>query len=259
MRPPFSTHGPATHKQAGIDPTDPQDGERVVFEQQVEQALLAHWRIVLEDTLAWLQKRTKALDDELASDKAFWDAIERGYVQAMLPLFDDAVEAATRSAIELLGFRIGIDWELVNTEAEAWAREYTYDLISQITGTEKKRLRQAVGDWVEAGEDFPALERRVRKIWENPVRARMIAETEITRVYAEADTRAWEASGVVEKRRWETTRDEWVCPICGEEGLYHQEALMGEPFPGGYMNPPAHPRCRCWVAPIVGIPKKQNA
>ena len=45
------------------------------------------------------------------------------------------------------------------------------------------------------------------------------------------------------QKEWLTARDKRVDPIC--TGLSGARAKPGERFPGGYMAPPAHPRCRC--------------
>jgi SPP1 gp7 family putative phage head morphogenesis protein len=44
---------------------------------------------------------------------------------------------------------------------------------------------------------------------------------------------------------WITAKDKRVDPIC--TGLSGARKKPGERFPGGYMAPPAHPRCRCRV------------
>ena len=157
-----------------------------------------------------VKKQIKAVGDDLIA-AAFWAEFEKEHIQLILPLFEEAMEEAVLLAVEGLPFAIEAEWELVNAEAADWARKYTYDLISGIHKTTRKRLQVGINNWIEAGETFPDLVRRVQKVYSNPIRAEMIAATEITRVYAEANTRAWEASGVVEAREWQTAADERVC------------------------------------------------
>lgn len=51
------------------------------------------------------------------------------------------------------------------------------------------------------------------------------------------------AEGII--KRWDTQLDSRVCPVCAPlEGMTRP---LGEPFPGGFEHPPAHPSCRCLV------------
>jgi hypothetical protein len=110
----------------------------------------------------------------------------------------------------------------------------------------------------------------------------LIASTEVTRAYAQAQIQAWQATGVVRSMQWTTANDERVCPICGPlgglefgedgtiPGSIEQQLAggvvtdLGSPFvhPGGngragrfsgqtFEAPPAHPRCRCHVVAVV--------
>lgn len=247
MQPPFVI---------GMDtPEDPHKRQKQAWEYRLAGGLLEIWRKHQGMVLEWLKKQKdvkkqiKAVGTDLSRDKKLWAEMEQDYKQLMLPVFEGAMEEAVLLAVEGLPFAIGADWELVNAQAAAWARKYTYGLINGIDKTTRKRLQASINNWIEAGETFPDLVKRVQKVYSNPVRAELIASTEITRVYAEANTRTWEASGVVEAREWQTAADERVCPICGP--LQGKQAKLGKPFPGGLDNPPAHPRCRCWVVPVV--------
>lgn len=46
-------------------------------------------------------------------------------------------------------------------------------------------------------------------------------------------------------RRWDSSPDGARCPLCAE--LHGKVAKIGKEFPGGIMNPPRHPHCRCVV------------
>ena len=272
MQPPFDPTGKATLE-------DPHRRQKQAWESGLQAGLLEVWRKHQEAVLEWLKKhqdvkkQIRAVGDDLVNDKKMWDAFEKDYVQLMLPTFEKAMEEAVLLAIADLPFAIGAEWELVNAAAAKWARKYTYDLISGINDTTKQQLQAGINNWIEAGETFPDLVARVQKIYASPVRAEMIAATEITRVFAEANTRAWKESGVVRGRRWTTANDERVCPICAplgglevieevsqptspeeqmERGVI---ATLGDPAKHpttgiGY-EIPAHPGCRCWWTPIL--------
>jgi len=121
---------------------------------------------------------------------------------------------------------------------EAWAKAvdnyrqtlirqgYTPDQIARHTATYAKRLRMRRGE--------------------------NIARTEVRRAQERGTSIAFETAkangmlGLGTVRRWITAMDDRTCPICAP--LDKQTAPIGKPFPGGIMEPPAHPNCRCTVA-----------
>lgn len=85
-------------------------------------------------------------------------------------------------------------------------------------------------------------------------RAQTIARTETMRASNAGQTELWrqaQAAGYLppgQLRQWLVTPDERLCPICKpipENG----PVPLGQPFTGGdggsYLQPPAHPNCRC--------------
>ena len=76
------------------------------------------------------------------------------------------------------------------------------------------------------------------------VRARMIARTEVINAYNVGAKKRYEQAGLTEKDMvWITTFDERTCVICsGYDGMLISKT--GE-------IPPAHPNCRCTIAPVV--------
>jgi len=83
------------------------------------------------------------------------------------------------------------------------------------------------------------------------VRALMIATTETTRVYAQAELLAGEAllkefPGVQIIKRWWTNYDDRVCELC--QPLHGKEVEQGGLFDSQFEGPPAHVGCRCWLS-----------
>lgn len=187
--------------------------------------------------------------------ETFWDDFRAEQQAVLAPWLERLVEAGLADGRAQLGlakaapeFAVQIDWNLVNQNALLWAQTYAYDLVGGITQTTREKLQTALGEWLQAGEAFPALRERVQTIFDDPKRAELIAVTETTRAVAEGNTQAWQAANVW-GREWRTARDELVCPVCGP--LHQQRAMMGQAFPGNIANPPAHPHCRCIVVPVV--------
>lgn len=174
------------------------------------------------------------------------DVIERAVV--------DATDLGVTVAIDQLGqVGIGFDWTLVNTRARENARQYAGQLITQITDTTRNTVREAVARYINNGEPLSALISDLQSTGFSERRAKLIAATEVTGAFARANEAAYRESGVVETMEWRTATDEKVCPVCGK--LDGQRVPMGQRFEGVYM-PPAHPGCRCWIAPIVKSPQE---
>ncbi len=125
-------------------------------------------------------------------------------------------------------------------------RTFTPEQIAQI--------RQAIIEHIEGAQRFDVARDRIIEIVGDKVLGEAIAATEITRVYAEGNTREW-AKGNTWGREWRTCNDVHVCPECKE--LHMKQAKMGEPFVledgRTIMNPPAHAGCRCSVKPVIKI------
>jgi len=117
-----------------------------------------------------------------------------------------------------------VDWNLINRQAENWARQYTYNLVTDTVGTLRKKLAQEIPLWVASGTPLWVLVSVVTGLVGDPARGELIASTEATRVYAEGNERAWVAMGV-------------------------QPTPKADPKSKLVTKPPAHPRCRCYTQP----------
>lgn len=188
-----------------------------------------------------------------------YDMLER----VLLPIIQDVATSGAdfgRQQVEreALGVKaledlIGVDWGLVNNDAADWALGYVGELVRGILSTTRDRIRKEVARFITSGESLADLRRRLMKDYLfSESRAEAIAVTEVTRAYAEGNQTAWRQSGVTQGKRWNTANDELVCPICGP--VHNAIVPIDQPFttPAGQIDvPPAHPRCRCWITPIV--------
>lgn len=189
------------------------------------------------------------LDDALAGDVTDPDTVA-GRVDdddpalggAVFPLLERSLILALQQAEAMLG--PGVDYAAARQAALDWARTYRYDLVRGVNETSRDVLRRVVADAVarDAGRD--ALRRALEPTF-GEARARLIAETEVTRAFNEGLRAAMRAAGV---RRFvfRTAGDEKVCPQCGP--------LDGRVFDLDTQaaTPPLHPRCRCWLTPMEG-------
>lgn len=146
-----------------------------------------------------------------------------------------------------------VDWQMMSKEAFTFSQTYSFDLVTDLNKTTERGLRYALETWIEEGGTLDDLADSIRPIFANEAatkriealfgidRARLIATTEATRAYAQGKVDAWMASGEAEVPpakippahpgcrcdiamerqtdgswfwRWDTARDDRVCPIC---------------------------------------------
>lgn len=167
-----------------------------------------------------------------------WDGVATLLLDIYLTGIDGGIAALPAN------MRVLADFDLVNTKALEFARNYRYNWITRITDTTRTQTQTAVSDWIASGAPLDALETALEPIY-GVVRSQMIAQTETTRVFAQANREAFESTGLVEEVVWQAANDELVCPICGELNGTHLGIGDADAYP------PAHINCRCYVLPVV--------
>lgn len=205
----------------------------------------------------------RELADRLGKRKikrAAGDASDDDWEALLTPTFMDALKElaayGAQAGAEALSASVNIDWSLANPDVARWARKYSALLVTKVNDTTWRSLKDGLAEWVMAKENYDQLVARFATILGDPKRADLVASTEATRAYAQGNRIVWqkceEEYGIQILRMWMTAEDELVCPVCG--GLNGSVAALGEPFDldgTEYDGPPAHPRCRCDVAPVV--------
>lgn len=264
---PFPLPGKDIRSKALVLQIDPDDDEA---EQRARRKPERNAKRAIEDALQ-AQKESFINPARQADDAVDW--FRQEFEQAMSELrFSDSLRDNVRDALfesTDLGIRIavrqldtvgiGFDWTIANEDARQWAQNWVGQLIANIDSTTIRMTRSAVANWIDDGRSLDALIEELAPIY-GADRAELIASTEVTRAYAEGNFQAYSESGVVQRWEWRTAMDERVCPICGP--LHGVQLTMGESFTGFVPDdirirddisaPPAHPRCRCWVVPVIG-------
>lgn len=153
-------------------------------------------------------------------------------------------KVAVAVALETMEQIPAVDWDLVNAEALAMAQANAMSFAKEMSLTSQAQAAKIIENWVETGGTMPELMERIGKVWTGP-RPDVAAVTEITKLYSKAQQVAWKESGVVKEWEWATVGDELTCPIC--------RPLNGKRYPidDEVHLPPAHPRCRCDISPII--------
>jgi SPP1 gp7 family putative phage head morphogenesis protein len=187
---------------------------------------------------------------------AFWTGERQLLVSVLLPALLESSDGGVREVVADFDqrFTVGVDYTRASPEAIRWARTRGGELIREVTDTTREQVKESVAAWIEEGEPLPALRGRLSDALDSDRRARLVAQTETTGAFAQGSLAAWKESGIVERAEWRTVRDERVCPIC--EPLDRQQGELGDI--DGYW-PPAHPGCRCFVAPVISREKLLGA
>lgn len=213
------------------------------------------WRGIADVNVHELEQRIARRDT--------WQPIADALYQALMASTLQGVETGRRQ-IERDVFGIvernasGIDWELAAERALEWLLSYvpelTYAGVYNLQSTTLAAFRREVGRYIADGRTMGQLREALAVLF-GEERANRIAVTEVTRTFMEGNIASWRESGVTEGKRWNTNRDEIVCPIC--RPLNDRVVALDATFNASglrVMGPPAHPNCRCWVSPVVSVP-----
>lgn len=206
-----------------------------------------------------MPKNRQRTDNIPAESKALdWADEDEMLFRELFPAFLAAYQAGAKTAFDALikDLGVGLDWALINQAAVDQARTYSYQLVTRINSTTRTYLQKEIPLWLQSGQPLQDLvDTLTASGFFGPVRAEMIAVTEVTRAFADGNILAWRESGVVEKLEWQTSEDELVCPICeplaGKKADLDGDGFMTEEGGIGLQSPPAHIRCRCWLQPVV--------
>lgn len=181
-------------------------------------------------------------------DADFWEEEEALLWEVMVGLYLAALLYGMEGGIDELPLDLQplVNFDVLNTDALRFAKDYRYSLIRDITETTRNQVRDAVTTWIQSGDPLSVLETQLAPIF-GANRANMIAVTEVTRAFAEGNALAWQSTGFINKVRFNTSEDDRVCPFCSP--------LAGEVFDvDDYGHkPPIHVRCRCFNTPIVDL------
>lgn len=132
----------------------------------------------------------------------------------------------------------------------AGVQEVLDQLVVRVQGvaeTTREEIRMLVGRQAEEGwsVDRLAAALREKRDLQTKGRAEMIAVTETANAYTQGSLVLYAETGMVSEIEW---LDADGCDICAP--LNGTRVPLGESFPGGVMVP-AHPNCRCAIAPVV--------
>lgn len=218
-------------------------------------------RDLLELTEPQVQTLLRYLGDPPDASRvpaSFWASLGEDITASLEPSLEQIYVESAQQTVGSVPRVLRVDWHLANEPAAAWADEWAGFLVKGITATSQDRLQNYVaGFFRNQGTTVGDLRTQLETLF-GPARAELIATTEVTRAAAQGDIgiigQIQEANPRIQMLPfWDTSMDEWVCPVCGPKGLQGVQGVMvnGEPRfksrdGSTYGAPPdPHPRCRC--------------
>ena len=239
------------------DPREPQRDAKIMREAALYKDLTAFFEY-------WSNEIIKRAREKLGS-KADQKLVEGDDLDRLLQVILRHIQAAALTGVEGGAdslddlFNFSMDWTGTNTSASTWAGQHAGDLVKLIGQSTRAAINGAVQNYIDGGQTFGELQSALDKIIKSPERAAVIAQTEITRSFAKGNTLAWQDSGIVQGKQWQTNNDEIVCPRCNERNLKIvgiDESFGTNVFDEEETEPPDHPNCRCWVVPVSSRKRK---
>lgn len=215
-------------------------------------ALAEHWLSVRKaadpsDAQQWLYGQDVALGDAIGAvlrevyDEGF--LIGQHSALAMLaggnPDWGDWTPGHAAAARALLGDDINLQRLLSDAGIT----------IQSIAANRLDLLAQALADGLAAGDSVATLTGSLSDVLDDPAWAELVALTETTRAVSYATQQTYLANGIA-MNDWMTALDQRVCVACDQNEAYG-DVPVGQDFPSGQSMPPAHPACRCALAPVT--------
>lgn len=188
--------------------------------------------------------------ESLVKNRAFWAHYQDAIWKDCAPQFVDTILAGavagssikTKTKAQPQPGDIGeLTFDQLETIAESAIQAYKSEFLDGLTKTTKQGILDAV---IRARRDGTGVEGVLKDISQyfDPARAQTIAITETTRLFGIGAQAAYKAQGVT-GWEWKSSNDSWVDAEC--------KGLVGKTFPIDKAFGPAHPRCRCFPAPVM--------
>jgi hypothetical protein len=183
-------------------------------------------------------------------EKLWAEGLALGYAASGEALIEaqEAKKADTRSIIDWSKWKPGDEAAALVAKKPGLmdilrqAQGFTWKNFSDTTLTD---IGNALGEAIALGLDAKASAKLIANHAASPARALTIAITEQNRAVSYATSVRYREAGL-EQMQWLVFDP---CKICAQNA--NQIVNIGQQFPSGDQRPPAHPNCRCALAPVI--------
>lgn len=210
-------------------------------------ALLAAWhgreatKGVLGDAARWVRDKAQELIEAIG--RVIREALEEGWT------------AGEQAAVEQLEQQLD---EVQDDDSGAGGRLRALldaaDVV--IRSVADARFNELAEVLEERRADPGRAARELRAVLQAPQWAETVAVTETARAMSAATQATYERNGIGQKL-WLLAPDQRVCDRCAGNAAQGPIPTSSS-FESGDAYPPAHPRCRCSLTPVLDLPKKAD-
>lgn len=176
----------------------------------------------------------------------FWSDEETALAALLASLYLQTLAQGVAGGEALLPaeFQNLVDEASVGAASTAQFQLFRDETLADIMATTREGVDAIYDDWLaNDGENIALLAAMIAPLFSD-ARAESIAVTETTRAFSAGNALLWSVLGFVSAYRWNTQRDERVCPLCGPlDGRIYLITSS--------VKPPRHPNCRCWISPVL--------
>lgn len=222
-------------------------------EKDFKKKLNSHFDTLIKDIRGKKSKSVKK-DNKPTIDEVMVDIFpdttkwKRMFAAMTFDIGADVMEGSVEQVSET--YKIPSMTEEAFKRAIDWLKARIEEVSDSVNDTLLNRAREVIAR--NLAEDFVDIEKIRDEVaetldQERDWRTERIARTELFTAYAEAANRTYEESGLVEKLKWITAEDERTCEVC--ESNNNEVRKLGEEFPSGDTQEPAHVSCRCIKVP----------
>ncbi len=191
-----------------------------------------------------LQDNQNELLDRLRAKGTTWST-------ALLPDETEQVDAISTAALPLLEEAADAGATFLGSGGARPAGDalvaIAHELAESVVGPLRKRL--SGGEGLESAEESVVTEHvgSAFREWKGE-RVERLAGDHVVAAFSLGSLAAADSAGIPLEWVAVAVPDEAPCPDCEDNGLNGAQAA-GEGFPTGHTHPPAHPGCRCLLAP----------
>jgi hypothetical protein len=175
----------------------------------------------------------------------WWDEWQKELAAIIALSLLALAEQGAEQAVAYYG--IGVDWDAILNGSQQWASNYSYELVRDLTATNRAALQNALSRFYSGQIDYQTMVDSLASRF-GPTRAAAIASTETTRSFEQGIDmyqQELEGLGLSTDRVWWAEAD--ACPLClPYHGVLESEGWLDGP-------PPIHTNCLTGDALVLPV------
>lgn len=238
--------------------------KRKLTDEQKNTLWQSHEKAIIKDEKMFAKfmrellrdQKDRALDamndfDEDNLDLLNWQMEDQIFKNIAEPVYIEIYKSRGQRADDIVSSKLGkskvfeINEEVLNAIATA-----IFKFSFEVNSTTQEALKIAIMQGLKDGLGITELSQKVAEVFEgrlSPFQVERIARTEVSRASHEAELLSYKQNGLKEVEWFtEPTAEDEACI-----GNHAKVVKIGNSFPSGDEQPPAHPNCICTLLPVI--------